>query len=299
GFCIIQNKRGEDVDFVNTAWTVQVIRGLSLWFGSGLLAWPMAYYYEQPTLLWLLPVCGLMALIGGFDSTAIYSLGRKLVRGPVVLLDLSTQVVCSAVAIAWALWQPTVLALVIGGIASAVVRTILSHAALAESHNRFRWERTAWTELVGFGKWVFLSSTLTFVAYQADRLIIGKLTSMETLGLYHIAAMLVALPTSLMGSLTSQLLFPLYSRLLQVGCDVRGEVVRFRTLMASLAILFVSLMIVSGPTAIRLLYDERYAGSGDIFRFLAVNAWIQMLLTMGGSFLLALGQIRWITVGHL
>ena len=39
---IIQNKRGEDPDFLNTAWTLQIIRGAGLWLFSCLLAWPLA-----------------------------------------------------------------------------------------------------------------------------------------------------------------------------------------------------------------------------------------------------------------
>jgi O-antigen/teichoic acid export membrane protein len=37
---IIQNKRGDDPTFINTAWTIQVLRGVALWLGSILIAWP-------------------------------------------------------------------------------------------------------------------------------------------------------------------------------------------------------------------------------------------------------------------
>src|SRR6188474_1983100 len=37
---IIQNKRGDDTVFLNTAWTLHVMRGLVLWLGACLLAYP-------------------------------------------------------------------------------------------------------------------------------------------------------------------------------------------------------------------------------------------------------------------
>src|SRR3989442_984776 len=39
---IIQNRRGDEPDFLNTAWTIQVIRGTALWLLSCLIAWPAA-----------------------------------------------------------------------------------------------------------------------------------------------------------------------------------------------------------------------------------------------------------------
>src|SRR5690606_37481258 len=39
---IIQSKRGLDPRFLNTAWTIQVLRGLVLWVVSCLIALPMA-----------------------------------------------------------------------------------------------------------------------------------------------------------------------------------------------------------------------------------------------------------------
>ena len=62
---IIQSERGEDEDFLNTAWTVQIIRGFLLWFACLVLAWPMSIFYKQPDLALLIPVSGLVAIISG------------------------------------------------------------------------------------------------------------------------------------------------------------------------------------------------------------------------------------------
>jgi O-antigen/teichoic acid export membrane protein len=48
GTSIIQNKRGDDPVFLNTAWTMQVIRGVGLWICSLLIAWPVAAFYAKP-----------------------------------------------------------------------------------------------------------------------------------------------------------------------------------------------------------------------------------------------------------
>ena len=53
---IIQSRHGGDANYLNTAWTVQVIRGLVLCLIAAMLGWPISLLYKEPTLIWLLPV---------------------------------------------------------------------------------------------------------------------------------------------------------------------------------------------------------------------------------------------------
>ena len=44
---IIQNQRGDEPDFLNTAWTLQVIRGFGLYLVCLLITRPVAQFYED------------------------------------------------------------------------------------------------------------------------------------------------------------------------------------------------------------------------------------------------------------
>ena len=59
GPAIAYNRRGDDPDFLDTAWTLHVIRGVLLWLATCALAWPFARFYGEPMLAQLLPVAGL------------------------------------------------------------------------------------------------------------------------------------------------------------------------------------------------------------------------------------------------
>ena len=52
---IIQSKQGDDQAYLNTAWTVQVVRGFALCLIAVALGWPIARLYHEPSLIWLLP----------------------------------------------------------------------------------------------------------------------------------------------------------------------------------------------------------------------------------------------------
>ena len=61
GPAIIQSRRGDEPRLLDTAWTVQIIRGAILLGLSVLLAWPVARIYGEPSLSLLLPAAGFCA----------------------------------------------------------------------------------------------------------------------------------------------------------------------------------------------------------------------------------------------
>jgi O-antigen/teichoic acid export membrane protein len=50
------NPRGDDPEFLNTAWTINLIRGGVLFLTGCALAWPMSVIYDAPILLQVVPV---------------------------------------------------------------------------------------------------------------------------------------------------------------------------------------------------------------------------------------------------
>src|SRR5690606_37933513 len=93
GPSIVQNSRGEDVTFLNTAWTIQIVRGIVLSICACVVAWPVSEVYGEPLLLPLLAVSGFSALIAGFNSTSVFTLNRKLAFGRLIAIQLLSHVV--------------------------------------------------------------------------------------------------------------------------------------------------------------------------------------------------------------
>src|SRR5262249_31270717 len=118
---IIQSPRGDDPDFLNTAWTMQIIRGLGLWLCAVLITWPVSIFYGEPLLLWLIPVVGLEEVIHCFDSTSMYTLSRRMVRGRLMAVEVATAVLYLSVTLIWVFFvQRSVWALVAGLLVSSL-----------------------------------------------------------------------------------------------------------------------------------------------------------------------------------
>jgi len=294
GPAIIQSKRGDDRDFLNTAWTLQIIRGLGLWLAALMIAWPVAVIYDH-RLLWLIPAVGLNELIAGFNSTAMVTLGRRLYRGRLVLVEVASYALSITVVIVWINAVPreerNVWPLVVGSILASFIQLGFSHVLLPGFRNAICWDRTAIVELLHFGKWIFVGTLFTFLAGQADRLIVGML-SLGELGIYHFGAMLATMPTLLMHALGGQLIFPLYSRLQQQGRGVGDAFARIHPVATGIAAILISGLIATGPALVRCLYPDRYQAAGWMVQVLAVGAWFQILEATGGTVLWALGQAR-------
>jgi O-antigen/teichoic acid export membrane protein len=305
GPAVVQNPRGEDPSFLRTAWTIQAGRGLVLWLGACLISVPVSKLYGQPLLAWLIPAAGFAAVLSGFESTSMHTLQRHLRLERLTLVELAGQAVSVVASVLLAvadrsLYGPNhpgaVWAVVWGGLAGSATRLALSHLALPGIRHRFRLEPEAMRTLFHFGRWIFVSTILTFLAGQSDRLVFGKLIPLDLFGVYGIAALLAALPTQAVLKLGGSVAFPAYSRL-AAGEGLGGAFGRVRLPLLLGGATLVSGLIGCGPLLVGILYDRRYAAAGWILQFLSAMAWFQILESTTGAALLALGRVRWVAAG--
>lgn len=297
GPSIIQNDRA-DRRFLNTAFTMQAARGVVLWLAACALAVPLAQAYGEPDLVWMLPICALNALFGGLHSTNLVMHNRELSLRRVEILQISAQSVGFAVMVSWAIVSPSVSALVAGSLATALTRLTLTHLYLPGPRSRPAWDRSAVRELVRFGRWIFVSTLLTFLAGQSDRLVFGAMVPIERLGVYSIGLALAMMPSEVLGKLASMVLFPLHSSIRRGGHEAGGLFEETRRPLLVLSGWALSGLMVGGPTAVDLLYDWRYASAGWVVQLLAFASWFLVLGSLYCAMLLAHGKPSWVTAGH-
>jgi O-antigen/teichoic acid export membrane protein len=296
---IIQSPLGEDPAFLNTAWTIQVFRGFMLWFASCVLAYPFAKLYSQPGFELMIPVAGFAAVIDGFTSTKYYSVIRHLNLGMQTILDLGAQVLCIIIMIIWAHYSATVWALIAGSLISSAIKCAFTHFAFSGVRNRLFWDRECSRALFKFGRWIFASTILTFLAGQMDRMVLGKAVPMAMLGVYSVAQNMAGMPTQAILRIAGPITFSLYSRLNDTRDRLTEVFNRVRVPLLTCGGWAVSCVIVVGPLIIHTLYDKRYVDAGWILQFLAVGAWFEILETTNGSALMGMGMPRWLAAGHL
>ena len=293
GLSVIQHKEGEKRDFLDTAWTLQCLRSVVLWTISAAIAWPLAVFYKQPTLTWLLPVCALGVVLNGVTSISVCTANRHLQMGRITLLELGSQVFGIAVTILWAWRWPGLWALAVGRLASGVARMVLSYVVLAPYRPRFLLAPHRVHNMVHFGKWVFLASVFGFLAGQGDRLILGKYLSIAQLGVYGIAYWLSMVIPQAFSAVSSKVLFPLYARLVEHETEeTHSRMIKLRRVLLMVGIPVTCGVIVFGGDLIQVVYDNRYWDATWILPWLAVGALPTVLTLTISPVFLASGHSR-------
>lgn len=300
GPSIVQSDKGDRPEFLHTAFTVQAFRGLVLWLVCCLAAYPAASFYEDARLLWIMPALGFATVLSGLQSTKFWVHQREIVLGRLAVIEIVSQVVGVSLMLVLAWIYRSVWALVVANVVSDALRTSLTHLALPGLRDRFRVDRASLKSLIRFGRWIFVSTIVTFFVTQLDRLLLGKVTDFETLGMYSIAVVLASMPSNALGHLTGTVLLPAYSRVIQEHGALSSErFLRIRGPMLVGAAWILSGMIAGGPVIVEMLYDDRYVDAGWIVQILCGGAWFMVIETTVSPSLLAMGQSQWMAAGNV
>ncbi|MFI4860302.1 MAG: oligosaccharide flippase family protein [Phycisphaerales bacterium JB063] len=291
GPSIIQSKRGEDEAFLNTAFTIQAIRGFVLWIVACLIAYPVSLIWD-PMLMQLLPVVGFTAVLQGFNSTALQTMNRRLTVGWITMIELIAQVITIVVmvGVAWKV-SASVWALVAGGFAGAIVKLVMSHLVLPGVRNRFAWDRSCFNELVHFGRWLFLSTIVTFLAMQVNNLLYGALMSTAAMGVYWIGYQFAQVMPVLVRRIGSRVGFAALSELYRRDeADFGRQLRRVRLILIIPINLGLAACIFLGPLFIHIFYTADYTSAGWVIQVLAISSLAGTLNTSYGHAYMAIGS---------
>ncbi len=311
GPAIMQSKRGDEPEFLDTAWTLHIIRGALLWVAACVLSYPLSLIYDEPALAWYLPVSALTLVITGFNPTKFETANRHLRAGRVTIVEVSVQVVGLVVAIALAYATRSVWALVISGIVGALAQIVLMHMLIPGRGNRFRLEKAATQELMHFGKWIFLSTLCGFLIMQGDKVILGKYLDLEHFGVYNIGYFLASFPLMLGAMVIRRVVIPVHRE--SPPRDSAENFLRLRKMrFIATSVLMLMLLTVAalGVWLVGFLYDDRYLAAGVVVVLLAcmqvpqiiVLTYDQAALAEGdsqGFFVLSAAKAVAITLGLL
>ena len=303
---IIQSKKGRDEKFLNTIWSFQIIRGFSIWGISVLmaigvyiaqaLAWmPANTVYAEPLLAYIIPVSTLGMIIGAFEPTWTALASRDLQQARLVKIELICQVAGVIAMVSMAFYNRSIWALVLGSLMSNIVRTIIVNFIIKEKRNRFEIDQAYVSEIFHFGKWIFLSSIIGFLAMNGDKLLLGGLISTKDLGVYNIAAFMIGAVATIVSRLLGGVAYPALSETVRDRpYDLHRIYYRFR-LPFDLGIMFLAgLLFASGQTIIRILYDSRYEEAGWMLNVLALSL-IALRYNLADQSYLALGKPKLMT----
>ncbi|MCP3442039.1 oligosaccharide flippase family protein [Bradyrhizobium sp. CCGUVB14] len=303
---VIQSPNGAVPSFLHTAFTLQIARGIFIWALSGVFAaglslaqthnWvPSGSAYTDPDLPWYIFVASFLSVIWGFQSMKAVSASRNLNVKPVYLTELFAQFVSQAFVILFGWLTHSLWSYIAGQLISGLVIASLSYFVFAGHRDRIGWNREAARELLRFGRWTFLSSTLSALALNGDRLLLGAWLNPQSLGFYSVAYNLASVPDGVVGKIFGAVSFPVLSEAARNQPERVAEILRRMRWITDGSLLAISgFLFAASPSIVHLLYDARYAPAGWMLQYLSLGL-IFSRYTISQQAYLALGRPEYLT----
>jgi O-antigen/teichoic acid export membrane protein len=298
---VIQSANGKNSAFLNTAWTLQILRGFLIWSFGAIFAvviyvagnrdlLPAGSVYTSPGLPAYIVVASFSAVLWGFQSMKAVTADRNLDLKRVIAIELLVQIV-SLLLVVWLGWATrSIWSYIAGGLFSAAIAAALSHIWLSGPMDRFAWNKTALQELARFGKWTFVSSAIAAFAMNGDSLLLGGWVGAAVLGYYSIASNLASLTEGVAGRIYGSVSLPALSEIARLQPHRFPELhFRLRWVTDAVLLSIAGFLFATGAEIIKLLYDPRYSSAGWILQWLSFS----LLFTRYGvvhSAYLALGR---------
>lgn len=209
---LIYNKE-ENVDaYLNTAWALRIARGLLIGAAVLLLSPTLASLFDTPEVTLILPVMAIGPVLEGFRNPGIVYFRKHLNYNKRFIYQVGASSAQFLVAIAYALYSPTVWALVIGYVSTSLVKFFASFV-LHDYRPRFEFHLDRATEIINYGKWLLYSSIVNFIHDNGDDAIVAWALSATALGYYQMAFRFSNAPVSEITHVITDVAFPTYSKL--------------------------------------------------------------------------------------
>ncbi len=285
GFNAAVIQRRENVEpYLDTAWTVSVIRGIVLFICLFFASPFIAKFFNSTQAESVIRVIAISTILYGLRNIGILFFQKELNFGRQFFYELSGTIVDVSVAITLAIKLRNTWALVYSGLAANFVLLFVSYL-VHPYRPKLKFEMEKFQELFRFGKWVLGSGILIFVITQGDDVFVGKVLGVTALGLYQMAYAFSNLPATEICHVISQVTFPAYSKFQDDIPRLRKAFFRVFHFTAFLSIPLAAGILIMAPDFTRIFLGEKWTLMIPAFQILAFWGIIRSLgATVGPVF---------------
>lgn len=285
---LIQKKQNIE-GYLDSAWTVLVLRGSLLFVVLWLISPYAAIFFNVPQAKLVMQVIGISLLLRAFSNVAVIYFQKELEFNKQFILEVSGTLADFIVAVSAALILRSVWALVFGLLAGNAARLVVSYL-IHPYRPTFTSDLGKAKELFVFGKWLFGASILLFLIKQGDDAFVGKLLGATMLGFYQMAYRISNIPTTEITHVISQVTFPAYSKLRDNIPKLREAYLKVLQVTAFLSFPIAGLIFVLAPDFTKIFLGEKWmpiVPAMQIFCVLGIN---RSIAAASGPIFLATGR---------
>lgn len=286
-------KRENTQAYLNSAWTVGIIRGIVL-FTALYFAAPYATMLKVPeakvgTATAIIQVIGLSFLLEAFVNIGTVGFHKELEFKKLFVFQISSSLSTTVLTICLALIYANIWVVVIGRLVGNLVRLVLSYMVHPYRPKLSRDLEKA-KELWGFGRWIFWSNVLAFLLTQGDDFFVWGYLGVTSLAFYQYAYRFSNIPATEITNVISSVTFPAYSKLQDDVPRLKDAYLKVLQLTAFLSAPVAGLIFILAPDFVTLFFEDKWLPMVPAIQILTVFGLLRSLGTTRGPLFRAVGR---------
>jgi O-antigen/teichoic acid export membrane protein len=288
------------LDHVATAFSAALfmagLAAVGMWFAAPLIA----ELLQIPELTQILKILAWLTPFGAFSVLCEALLARNMQLKKVAMRPLFTFTISNflvAVPLAWygfGFWSL---------VAMQAVDIVLSAATLGFAARKLlvwpRFSRHAFADLWRLSLGFTINQPFSYLAYNADRFIIGRVLGTTTLGLYTRASFFANTAATLFGNIARLSVFPAMAKVQQDDTRLRSALLKSFSVLALLTLPVSAFCVIFAKELVDLLLGDQWHMAVVPFAILSATLYFTLAWRNCATLFQALGHPYWITAVHI
>jgi len=275
---------------ISTLFWLNVALGAALTIVVAAAAPLLAAFYKQPHLLGITAASATIFLFNSLSVQHRALLDRSMRFATNVKIDILCALIGSVVAIVLAFLGFGYWALICQNISLPIVGTIAVWAAIPWIPGKPRWTPEL-RSMVRFGGTVTLNSVVVYIAYNMEKILLGRYWGAASLGIYGRAYQLATLPVQQLIGAVHSIAFSVLSRMQGEAERLQRAYLKSLSLIVSLTIPVVISSAVFADQIVRVLLGEKWMQAAPVLKLLAPTVMVLALVNPFSWFLRATGRV--------
>ena len=275
---------------ISTLFWINVVVGTILGLLVVVMAPVVAVFYHEPRLFGVTAILatGFLCNAAGVQHAAI--LQRHMRFTALATIDIISLVVSTAVGIGMAVGGYGYWALAVMTVTLPLVATVCMWLTTAWMPGRPR-KQVGMRSMMRFGGTITLNGVVVYVAYNVEKILLGRFWGAEVVGMYGRAYQLITIPTDNLNAAVGGVAFAALSRLQDDANRLKTYFLKGYAVVLALTVPLTMVCALFADDLIAVLLGPKWIGTAAIFRLLAPMTLVFTLTDPLGYLLLSTGLV--------
>lgn len=291
---LVQNKKNID-DYISTSLIVSILRGILIsiviFFSSSFVA----KFFNAPASQNLLLLIAFVPFLRGLINPSVVKFQKDLRFSMEFLYRSSVFLVETLISIFLVIVTKSVEGLIWGMIFGVLFEIGFSYL-FARPIPGFSFNFEIFKEVVGFGKWITVSTIFNYFYQHGDDMAVGRILGTRSLGVYDMAYRISLIPITDIADVVFRVTFPVYVKISHDLKRLRRAYFRSLAFVILLVVPIGLVLFIYPREIIFFILGSKWIEAAPVLQVLAVFGVVRAISVFSGSVFLSLERQNIVTL---